>query len=90
MNPPQNSLYSHLNRVHGVKKDMLQDMQLQMVQQPQQNSSGSATGQPAADNNGSSSSSSAQPQTAPAAASDGGSNNHEGIMDLAHHSDNSN
>merc|ERR1719458_1247058 len=47
----QNSLYSHLNRVHGVKKDMLQDMQLQMVQQPQQNSSGSATGQPAADNN---------------------------------------
>ena len=90
----QNSLYSHLNRVHGVKKDMLQDMQLQMVQQPQQNSSGSATGQPqaasAADNNGSSSSSSAQPQTAPAAASDGGSNNHEGIMDLAHHSDSSN
>ena len=27
----QNSLYSHLNRVHGVKKDMLQDMQLQVL-----------------------------------------------------------
>ncbi len=27
----QNSLYSHLNRVHGVKKDMLSDIQLQMV-----------------------------------------------------------
>ena len=79
----QNSLYSHLNRVHGVKKDMLQDMQLQMVQQPQQNSSGSgsgsATGQPqaaSADNNGSSSSSSAagtaavQPQAASASAED--------------------
>ena len=65
----QNSLYSHLNRVHGVKKDMLQDMQLQMVQATttQQNNSGAgsaAGGQPQAasappDNNGSSSSSSA-------------------------------
>ena len=27
----QNSLYSHLNRVHGVKRDMMQDIQLQMV-----------------------------------------------------------
>ena len=39
----QNSLYSHLNRVHGVKKDMLQDMQLQMVQQ-QQNSAQTQVG----------------------------------------------
>ena len=101
----QNSLYSHLNRVHGVKKDMLQDMQLQMVQTTtQQNNSGAgsaAGGQPQAssapDNNGSSSSSSSaaaavavQPQAASAAAAAGGSNNHEGIMDLAHHSDSSN
>ena len=27
----QNSLYSHLNRVHGVKRDMMQDIQLQTV-----------------------------------------------------------
>ena len=43
MRPFQNSLYSHLNRVHGVKKDMLQDMQLQMVQQ-QQNSAQTQVG----------------------------------------------
>ena len=95
----QNSLYSHLNRVHGVKKDMLQDMQLQMVQTTtQQNNSAGAQPQAASapDNNGSSSSSSAagtaavQPQAASAAATAGGSNNHEGIMDLAHHSDSSN
>ena len=88
----QNSLYSHLNRVHGVKKDMLQDMQLQMVQQNSSGGSSTAAGQPqaaSADNNGSSSSSSTQPQAA-SAASAGGSNNHEGIMDLAHHSDSSN
>ena len=88
----QNSLYSHLNRVHGVKKDMLQDMQLQMVQQNSSGGSSTAAGQPqaaSADNNGSSSSTSTQPQAA-SAASAGGSNNHEGIMDLAHHSDSSN
>merc|ERR1719266_1652770 len=27
----QNSLYSHLNRVHGVKRDMMQDIQLPTV-----------------------------------------------------------
>lgn len=51
----QNSLYSHLNRVHGVKKEEIH-LQLQQV--------GQHTG-----NN---------------------DNNHEGIMDLAQHSDHSN
>lgn len=27
----QNSLYSHLNRVHGYKKDMMSDLQIQVA-----------------------------------------------------------
>lgn len=64
----QNSLYSHLNRVHNVKKDVMLDIQLPM--------GGSSTG---ANASGSSS-----------AGSGGQQNDHDGIVNLAHHSDSSN
>ncbi len=72
----QNSLYSHLNRVHGVKKEMM-PAELQLHMGPP---SGGASG-----GNGSNASSSGQGSSTPT-----GNNHHDGIMDLAHHSDNSN
>jgi len=71
----QNSLYSHLNRVHNVKKDAMGDLQLGIATH-------SAPGG-SASNNGS------------VASGSGGqhndhSNHHDGIVNLAHHSDSSN
>ena len=76
----QNSLYSHLNRVHGVKKDMLQDMQIQVM--PGNPNSGSSGG----------SSQGSGPGNNSGTPTPGGSheNHHDGIMDLAQHSDSSN
>ncbi len=114
----QNSLYSHLNRVHGVKKDMMPsaaDLQMASAQQQQQQqqqhtpasspsgstASGvvSANSTPAPASAGqagvgggsnSNSSSAAAPTAAAVAATPASNNHHDGIMDLAHHSDNSN
>ena len=73
----QNSLYSHLNRVHGYKKDMMSDLQLQ-VTGPGGSGSGASNG-------------------AESGASNSGlhhqhhqQDSRDAIMDLAHHSDNSN
>jgi hypothetical protein len=132
----QNSLYSHLNRVHGVKRDMMQDIQLQTVGGGGSNGgtvSANTSGN-GANNSGSSGGSTAsggsgqisvitnqhQPQQQPQSAPPQGShhhhhghhlspqqsqqqqshqqqqhivhtdNSHDGIMDLAHHSDSSN
>lgn len=84
----QNSLYSHLNRVHGVKKDMMGDIPLQM------SGGSSAGGTPTGQNNSSSSSTgpnqSGSSATGANTPNTPGDNHHEGIMDLAHHSDSSN
>jgi uncharacterized C2H2 Zn-finger protein len=101
----QNSLYSHLNRVHGVKKEMLADMQLQMVTVGGGENSGGGGGS----SNASNASSTAgvgqqqqqqeqeQPQqqqlqssVTPTPGGSRSNNHHEEIMDLAHHSDSSN
>jgi uncharacterized C2H2 Zn-finger protein len=71
----QNSLYSHLNRVHNVKKDAMGDLQLGIATH--------STPGGSASNNGS------------VASGSGGqhndhSNHHDGIVNLAHHSDSSN
>ncbi|TRY74761.1 hypothetical protein TCAL_00733 [Tigriopus californicus] len=83
----QNSLYSHLNRVHGVKKDMMGDIPLQMT-------GGSSAGGTPGQNNSSSSSvpnnQSGSSATGGNTPSTPGDNHHDGIMDLAHHSDSSN
>ena len=130
----QNSLYSHLNRVHGVKRDMMQDIQLQMVGGGGNNGgpgggSANTSGNGGGPNNGGPSGGGTasggnsqisaltnqhpqqqQPQSGPQGSHHhhghhlspqqlGGhpqqhlvhaDNSHDGIMDLAHHSDSSN
>ena len=115
----QNSLYSHLNRVHGVKRDMMQDIQLQMVPGGGAGSANASSngGGPSNGSGGSSGSSTASQgggpqmvltnqQQPPQGSHHGhhpspqqpghqqhqvhGDNSHDGIMDLAHHSDSSN
>ncbi len=102
----QNSLYSHLNRVHGVKKDMMpsaSDLQLQVAQAP---SPAAAAAGSAAGGSNSNDGTAPPPQASTptgvavpgdAAAAQGtsagtptGNNHHDGIMDLAQHSDSSN
>ena len=135
----QNSLYSHLNRVHGVKRDMMQDIQLQMVAGGGNNGGGSGGGSTNNTSGNGGGTNSSGGSTAGITASSGGSsqisvltnqhppppqqpqagpqgshhhhghhlspqqlgghpqqhlvhadNSHDGIMDLAHHSDSSN
>ncbi len=111
----QNSLYSHLNRVHGVKKDMMpSDLQLQVgpASSPAGTSSTSAGAAPVAGSaptaagGGGGAGPAPAPAPAPTAATAGsggggvtsaagnstptGNNHHDGIMDLAQHSDSSN
>ena len=132
----QNSLYSHLNRVHGVKRDMMQDIQLQTVGGTGSNggstiggSANNASGNNGTGPNNSGSSGGSvtpsgggnqisvvtnqhqqQPQSGPQGSHHHhghhlspqqsghqqqqhivhADNSHDGIMDLAHHSDSSN
>lgn len=72
----QNSLYSHLNRVHNVKKDVMSDLQLPM-------GSASNNGSVASGNGSGGSSASA------VANQHNDSNHHDGIVNLTHHSEDS-
>ena len=94
----QNSLYSHLNRVHGVKKDMMpSDLQLQVAPAAAASSSSSSPAASAATSSSSAGATASSVATTAGTAAGGGAggtptgnNHHDGIMDLAHHSDNSN